>query len=106
MCRSDRGRGKVALEVVKRDVVADHIHSGVDAKVEITGCTRNATGGLGAVDDLLGECLDEVHGGESEELVCVESIGCDAGGTEIEVELDCDPAVAADVDGCGGCAEH
>jgi hypothetical protein len=98
---------EIALEVLERDVVADHVHGGVDTEVEGAGCARKAPGGFCAVDNLARNCVNGLHRAKSEQLVGVESCRCSGVLTEIEADLDCDDTVARTAkDWGGGCAER
>lgn len=91
---SRRRRREVALKVVERDVVTDHVHGCVDAEVESAGCASLTTCEFGAVDNLLWYSVDEMHRAESEELVGIESVCCDSILTQVKVELERDAAIA------------
>jgi len=70
---------------VQRDVVADHVEGAVDAEVEEACCAGEAACGLGAVDDVFGDGVDELCGGEGEELV-VDGVCAEAVLTQVDVE--------------------
>jgi len=86
--RRSRGGVEFALEVVQRDVVTDHVGRAVDAEVEGAGCAGETTGWLGAVDDFFRNGVNEVRGGESEQLLGIDSVRCDSVFTgQVDVDL-------------------
>lgn len=106
--RGRRSRAvEFTLEVVQRDVVADHVLCRINAEVESSGGACEAAGGFGAVDDFFGDGVDGLHRGEVEDLVGVECVGCDAGlGVHVEADLDGDDTIRSPGDGSGGGAER
>jgi len=86
--RRSRGGVEFALEVVQRDVVTDHVGRAVDAEVEGAACAGETTGWLGAVDDFFRNGVNEVRGGESEQLLGIDSVRCDSVFTgQVDVDL-------------------
>lgn len=70
---------------MERNVVADHVEGAVDAEVEEACCAGEAAGWFGAVDDVFGDGIDELCGGEGEQLI-VDGVCAEAVLAQVDVE--------------------
>lgn len=69
MRRGSSWRVTLSLEVVERNVIADHICVDVDVVVELACRACQASSEFCSIDDLVWSSFDEVHGTEGKQLV-------------------------------------